>query len=150
MSDNRLKIIPENPDYIPAQNQQSKAESAFLEIAPDSDEINSTVSDGIQFHDCGTNFENISCPYCGANLDMDWWKEMMDQNYENGLKLQQNKLPCCGEHATLNELQYDSTQGFAKYSIEALNPNISELDNDQLFWMESILGCKLRVIYQHL
>ena len=31
--------------------------------------------EAIQFVDCGSNFETITCPRCGAEVDAGWWAD---------------------------------------------------------------------------
>ena len=51
---------------------------------------------------------------------------------------------------TLNDLQYDWPQGFGRFALQAMNPNIGKLNAAQMAEFERILGTKLRVIYQHI
>ena len=74
----------------------------------------------------------------------------MDEDYDgSGFRLNAFKLPCCQTTCTLNELTYDWPQGFAKFSLEAMNPNIGELPKGEVESFSGILGCSLRVIYKH-
>jgi hypothetical protein len=50
----------------------------------------------------------------------------------------------------LHELGYDWPQGFGRFALDAMNPNIGELDDRLKTQFEKILGTKLRVIYQHI
>ncbi len=75
----------------------------------------------------------------------------MDEDYDgSGFRLDSFKLPCCQATCTLNELTYDWPQGFARFSLEVMNPNIGELPKSGIVSFADILGCPLKVIYQHL
>jgi hypothetical protein len=151
MPDNWIVLIPEDPFLVPAEERQREAEALLWRLAPASDEVSSTSSDGVVFYDCGQNFGSVSCPTCGQLLSLDWWRDWMDEDYaEKGFRLVPRSLPCCGRNATLNQLTYRWAQGFAKFSLQATNPNIGQLSDASLAEIEAALGTRLRVIYQHL
>ena len=151
MSDHRIALIPEDPRFMPDESSQQAAIDLFAEFAPDAEEIESKASDGIQFFDCGQNLEHIFCPFCRAELDPDWWQEKMDGDFvAGGFQLGELRLPCCGAVTTLNGLRYDWPQGFARFALDAMNPNIGELSDQQIEEFQAILKTPLRVIYQHI
>ena len=55
--------------------------------------------------------------------------------------------PCCRAPSTLNDLDYEWPAGFARFVLEASNPNVSELPGQQVRALSRILGCKLRQIW---
>jgi hypothetical protein len=59
-------------------------------------------------------------------------------------------MPCCGVSNTLHELVYEWPQGFGRFALEAMNPNIGILEDEHKKELEELLGTKLRVIYQHI
>jgi hypothetical protein len=150
MSDNWIAIIPENPRFVPDVAQQHSARDRFAEIAPDADEIEIKVSEKVEFFDCGTNLEHIYCPCCCSEISVEWWQARMHEDYGDGFRLSQYAVPCCGVKFTLHELDYDWPQGFGQFALDAMNPNIGELDDKYKRELEAILGTKLRVIYQHI
>lgn len=151
MSENWIALIPKNPRYVPEPERQSRAKERFAEIAPDADEIAIKLSDNVEFFDCGANFESICCPSCKEELSMEWWGERMDEDYgEEGFRLEKHPTPCCNAEHTLNELSYAWPQGFARFALDAMNPNIGKLNDDSRIELEAILGAELRVIYQHI
>jgi len=150
MSDNWIILIPENPRMIPAQDQQQHALRAFRELAPKSDQVEIEVSDELRFIDCGQNFERVRCPACGKQLDDDWWNVQMNEEFEVGVSLKELELPCCRAKRTLHDLRYEWPQGFARFSLEAMNPNLGRLSPDQVASFEAVLGCPVRVIYQRI
>lgn len=102
------------------------------------------------FFDCGENFERVFCPSCRSEIPAEWWKDRMDEDSDNGFKLDAYATPCCGKKSTLHDLVYEWPQGFGCFALDAMNPNIGLLENDHKREFETILGTKLRVIYQHI
>lgn len=150
MSDNWIIVIPEDADYVPSEEAQDRAVALFRRIAPHADEVKKEVSDEIRFIDCGANLSRIVCPHCGAELEMEWWQDLMDEESEGGFPLREVPLPCCGRASSLRTLGYDWPQGFARFSIEAMNAGIGDLSEEQLAEFGRLLGCPVRKILQHL
>jgi hypothetical protein len=150
MSDNWIIVIPENPEFVPDKATQQKAAGYLHSIAPKADEITSTVSDHIEFADCGGNFEGVSCPSCCAAIEIEVWQDWMDEDYDGeGFVLRSHVMPCCGTGHTVHELRYEAAQGFRRFEVSAMNPNI-ELSDAQRKGFEEILGCLVRVIWRHM
>ena len=149
MSDNYIHIIPAEPGFVPEERRQQDAVSYFHTIAPKADEVSAAVSE-LKFVDCGGNFERICCPSCGSLLELKLWQGWMADDYkEEGFALTQHAMPCCGAQQTLHELEYEWPQGFARCDIWAMNPRIGKLSDVQRTQFEEILGCRIRVIYEH-
>jgi hypothetical protein len=149
MSDRYLILIAEDPKFEPDEEQLELAREFLEEIAGESDATEVTHSGELKFFDCGEDFEEVQCPRCGRELFIDWWQERMDEAVR-GERIQLKKLtmPCCDGKATLHELRYDMPQGFGTFSIQAMNPEINELDEDAQGELEQIVGTKLRVIWR--
>jgi hypothetical protein len=150
VSDSYIILIPQDPKFVPPTQAQRAAAALFKKLAPKSDEINATVSKGIRFHDCGENFQRVLCPSCGSELEMEWWQDSMTSEAEQNFPLRSRLLPCCSATYNLNELTYDWPQGFACFSLEAMNPDIADLTASDLKQFEQILGSPLRKILQHI
>jgi hypothetical protein len=152
MSDHWIGIIPRDPHFIPSDEAIAAAEEYMANLAPDADEIEGVVSATVQFRDCGGNFIDIRCPICNAEISIEWWHEQMgDEDYwENGFNLNPVRTPCGHDAASLNELKYDWEQGFSRFILDTMNPNIGRLDDEQVSRLEGILGCPVKVIYQHI
>jgi hypothetical protein len=150
MSDNWIALIPEDPRIVPDAAKRQRARDRFAEIAPDADEIEIKVSEKVEFFECGANFERVLCPSCSAEIPVDWWQDRMDEDSGDGFKLASYATPCCGNKCTLHELVYEWPQGFGRFALDAMNPNIGELEDKYKREFETILGTKLRVIYQHI
>lgn len=153
MSENWIVLIPEDPKLVPEQAKCERARVRFSEIAPDAEKIELLVSETIKFFDCGGNFERVVCPSCRSVIPIEWWQDRMDEDFkglDGGFKLSSYPTPCCGASKTLHELVYEWPQGFGRFALDAMNPNIGELDQRYKAEFEAILGTRLRVIYQHI
>lgn len=150
MSDNWIALIPEDPRFVPDVAAQRRVRDRFAEIAPEADQIEIKVSENVEFFDCGANFERIRCPSCNSEISVAWWQARMDEDYAGAFKLASYATPCCGAKRTLHELAYEWPQGFGRFAVDVMNPNIGELDDRHKREFEEIVGTKLRVIYQHI
>lgn len=112
--------------------------------------MSAEVSERNRFIDCGENLERIACPNCAREIEITFWQEWMDREAEEDFPLNVVALPCCGTKKNLAELEYDWPQGFSRFSIEAMNPNIADLTAETVKQFELVLGCKLRKVLQRL
>jgi hypothetical protein len=55
--------------------------------------------------------------------------------------------PCCGSRVSLNDLRYEWPAGFARLVLEAWNPNVTRLDEEEVSKLEEVLGAPLRIIW---
>jgi hypothetical protein len=150
MSDNWITLIPEDPRFVPDLGRQIRAKKRFAELATAAHEINIKVSDAVEFFDCGGNCERILCPECGCEVAVDWWQERMSEDYDAGFRLAVYSLPCCLAEKNLHELSYEWPQGFGRFALDAMNPNIGRLTEVNRQEFEQILGTPLRVIYKRI
>lgn len=151
MSDFWIAIIAADPRVVPPRERWGRARDRFEQIVGPAEEIEVKVSDHVQFFDCGENLERIICPSCKAEIDDSWWKDRMDEDFDGaGFRLAEYDVPCCAASHTLNDLEYDWPQGFARFGIDAMNPGIGELGEAQRQELERILGLSLRAIHQHI
>ncbi len=153
MSDHSIILIPANPGFAPTEQSRDQGKSVLSGMAPAAEEIRDELSEAVRFHDCGANHETTSCPSCQATLEEEWWGECMSHNFDEeseSFKLESVSLPCCGAMHSLNDLAYSWQQGFARYSLEALNPGIESVADEGKAKLERAVGCQLKVIYQHL
>jgi hypothetical protein len=145
MCDDYVYIIPEEPDLVPDEAKRQNAVAYFRGIAPKAAEVAVSVSDAVEFIHCGQNFGKISCSACGAVIELGEWQDWMDQDFTGkgqGFVLSQRALPCCGVHHSLHNLNYEWPQ--------AESPGIGKLSGEQSARFAHILGCPVRVIYQHI
>jgi hypothetical protein len=150
MSDDWITLIPEDPNHVPDATRSHRAKARFAEIVPRAERIEMQLTDAVEFFNCGQNFERITCPSCRSDISVEWWQQRMDDDYERGFKLEKYATPCCNRQCSLHELFYTWPQGFGRFAIDAMNPNVGVLDDKYKQEMEEILGTPLRVIYQHL
>lgn len=148
MSDNILKIISTNPDFIPNRQTQKTVEEFLSKVIFFPGEASISVTDFVRFIDQGANFENLYCPICAEELGMEWWQLQMDIAFQSEFSDLSVSLPCCHNMTSLNDLKYELSAGFARFLIEIRYPpkNIEEILQPQL---EEILGTPLRLIWAH-
>lgn len=148
MSDHFLVVIPADPKAT----LPSTAEDIRKALAEITGSTESRVKDygRIQFIDCGENFERISCPACGAEASVDWWGHQMDHCWddENGFDLHAHAMPCCGTPMSLDKLNYEWPQGFARWMVSARNTGRGPLTSDELMRLDDVAGIKLMAIAQ--
>lgn len=152
MSDHWIRIVPALPDHVPALQDIAAAKALFAQLAPEADEIVANEHEHIQFFDCGGNLEAIVCPRCKSQIELDWWGDKMNADFDgtSGFKMKKYELPCCSANFTLNELSYSFHQAFGQFALSAMNPNIGMLSSAEVVKFEAALACKVSVVYQHL
>jgi hypothetical protein len=149
VSDNWIVLVPLDPYAVPDGDAIEAARSALEAACPDAEEVLAEVAAMPRFVDAGQNFEKVSCPRCGAHLELGWWQRAMDDAAVLEFTTLEVKTPCCATSTTLNDLNYDWPQAFARVSIHAMNPQMLELDPAAKVKVEQLLGLPTRVIYQH-
>lgn len=152
MSDHWILIVPERPEHIPTPDKAKAALKLLEGSILDADKIEIVQKKHIQFFDCGSNLETITCPWCSSDIPVDWWGTTMSSDYDkkSGFKLNEYRLPCCSSPASLDKLVYDFHQAFGCFALSAMNPKIGKMPDDALSKIESALGCKVSVVYQHI
>jgi hypothetical protein len=148
MSDNYIRLIPTDPSYLPEPTAQQTAADLLRSFVPDADEVTAELTEDIHFIDPGANFESVSCPACRKNIG-EWWIDAMDRIWQIRFADLTITLPCCGSATSLNDLHHEWPAGFARFVLEAKNPNVRDLAAEQLEALERALGCKLRRIWAH-
>ena len=148
MPDTYLRIIPADPAYVPSALARDRALAVLQRAAPFADDIAAQVSESVRFVDCGANFESVGCPRCGADLG-EWWSEAMELGHGQHFEDLRVTLPCCRTRTSLNELVYSWPAGFARYTLEALNPGVGSLPDTVVDRIEDALGSAVRVIWAH-
>ncbi|MFD9488677.1 hypothetical protein [Streptomyces sp. NPDC059991] len=153
MSDTFLSIIPTDPHWQPNPDGAALTTAFMKKLCP-----NAAGEPEVHRHDtpafvhAGANLETISCPRCGKQLDLQgWWMPRMDQAYNgNGFSDLRVCTPCCGTDTTLNDLKYDGACGFASFEVKILNPNKSELIDEELALIGQELGHSVRQVWAHI
>jgi hypothetical protein len=149
MSENFLQLIPPQPSYVPDENAVILAEQFLNSRLSEASEVYGEVSNDIRFIEAGANFESVSCPVCGKEISGEWWSAAMEEAHKSQFSNLDIVVPCCGSRTTLNHLNYNFPQGFARFVLTARNPGIPEFDEQTRDELERIVGCKLRVIWTH-
>jgi hypothetical protein len=149
MSDNFLRLIAADPAFVPEAAAAEKARAYLTRLVPDADCVSATITERIQFVDQGANFERVSCPECGSALPEDWWSDAVEHASETAFASLDVSVPCCGRTVSLNELDYEWPAGFARFVLEAMNPNVRDLDEEEVASLALILGTTLRRIWAH-
>jgi len=151
MSDDYIHVIPEDPSTVLDAGKLDAAAAYFRSIAPQADEISTWSKKTLEFIHCGANFGTITCPSCRRLFEFDLWNDWMNADVgETGFHLTRRAMPCCAFECTLHDLIYEWPQGFAHSCIQAMNPHIGKLSDEQRTRFESIVGCRARVIYEHM
>jgi hypothetical protein len=143
-----LRVIPDEPGRVPSATARERAEAVLRLALPSADDVVSHVSEHVRFVDCGDNFESVACPRCGTEIG-EWWSVVMEAAHEQHFRDLRATLPCCGQRLSLNDLVYSWPSGFARYSLEAMNPGLGSLPERVRARLESVLGCRVRVIWAH-
>ena len=149
MSDNWLQFIPVDPTYQPAEEAAECARALLAKFTPVADEINAEFKVTTEFFHPGSNWSGVRCPLCGADAQ-EWWEAAMDAASKRDFADLKATAHCCGASVSLNDLNYTTPAGFASFVLEAMNPNVRDLQPDQQAQLQTILGCELRRIWVHL
>lgn len=149
MSDSILRIIPSDPALVPDIGAQQSAATHARQAFPKADEVTVRVEDDVTFVDAGGNFETVSCQACGAELDQEWWADVMDRAAAGSFVDLAVTVPCCGAATSLNDLRYEMPQGFARLIIEVMNPNAADAPPGVETLLRDALGCEPRFVWAH-
>ena len=147
MSPTVLKIIPTNPSYVPNKIQQDKAKISLTKLYSNKP-IDFITTDSIEFVDQGENFESVSCNLCGQNIKMEDWQDAMDKAYEKQFTDLVFMTSCCHSQTSLNDLNYHSASGFAKF-VMAISDAQNDLSKKDFLELQEVSGTTLRNIWAH-
>jgi hypothetical protein len=149
MSDFFLRLIPPSPETVPPEAARRGALTAARRLLPGADEVRELIHEQIEFVDAGCHFEKLYCPSCRSEVAQAWWLEQMDRAHEGRFQDLGVRPPCCGAETSLNELQYDWPQGFARYVLEIRNPGIGGREEllGLLVELKAVFGFQPRVIW---
>jgi hypothetical protein len=149
MSDALLRYVPNDPTYVPSSDAASRAEALLASLLPNAETVEHEIHPTVVFVDSGANWSGVSCPACDADAEP-WWGDAMSSAHESGFADLATVAPCCGNSVSLDKLNYVWPVGFARFVLQALNPNCAGLASDQLQRLGSVVGCPLREIPTHL
>ncbi len=145
MSDDWLILVPVDAQAAPPPAATERARALLAEALPRADEVTVEYAAHPTFVDAGEHFQAVRCPRCGADATS-WWSEAMDRAHLNGFRDLAIVTPCCSAATTLNDLDYDWPQAFARVRIQATNPDVIALDEPVKHAVEAVLGVPVRVV----
>jgi len=155
VSSDIFKLIATDPHWQPTHTQGESAREHVLLVAPPPPhrrayDVVLSWHDAIEFVDCGSNLEAITCPWCRTNIDIAWWADQLSARYDNGFDDLTITTHCCDRACSLNELGYDWPCGFARFQIEISNPDRDPLTAEELAALGDTLGHHLRQVIAHI
>ncbi|WP_329139004.1 hypothetical protein OG552_32250 [Streptomyces sp. NBC_01476] len=156
MSDNVLSVIPTDPWWQPGREAAGRARDLVVTFvdpdAPSGVDVDTDVTwhDTVAVVDCGSNLERIGCPQCGAEIDTEWWRDLLDYRCEDGFSSLAAQVPCCGAETSLDALEYDWPCGFARFEIAVWNPGRLWFTSDELTALADALGHPVRQVMAHI
>ncbi|MHA7859934.1 hypothetical protein ACX1DX_00905 [Tessaracoccus sp. Y36] len=74
------------------------------------------------------------------------WLEEMDRAFKQDFTDLDTVMTCCGQPASLNDLNYDWPAGFARFRLASQNPNRGWLTPDELTTISAALRHPVRQI----
>jgi hypothetical protein len=140
-----LRLIPEDPLYMPPQETHQSAAALFKELLPGCDYVLADTGP-LRFFERGELFMRVACPACSTSLD-EWWPHANYSAWMNSFKVLQVTVPCCAASLSLNNLHYQWPAGFGLFALEAHHPGMEVLPAASLNLVETILCCQLRQIF---
>ena len=149
MSDNYLRLVSVDPQWVPSASAVEAGVELLTAFLPEADEVAARPEEGIVFYDAGANTETVSCPACGSEIT-EWWGDAMDAAFESELSDLSITTPCCAAKSSLNDLKYVWPAAFGRFALEAANPATNDLTAEQLASLERVLGTALKTIWQRL
>lgn len=146
MSDTFFRYVPVDRHFQPTQ-ANADAASAYLASVLQTF-VTQTFHDDIIFIDAGENWDGVSCPICGTDLEVEWWSDSMSEAHNSHFALLDVVVPCCGAQTSLDKLRYSFPVAFGRFELEADNPNCYTLTEspEQFAQLEKLLGCDLQEV----
>jgi len=149
MSDNWLRFAPVDPQYLPSLEAANRARKLLAALTPHADTVTAKFKESVEFFDPGGNWSGVCYHICGADAEP-WRQAAMDTAWDTHFSNLTVIAGCCGASVSLNELRYVWPAGFARFVLEAMNPNISDLTAAEQGRLQETLGCRLRRIWVHI
>ena len=149
MSDHYLRLVSVDPNWSPSPEAAAAAVGILATLLPAADHVRAVGEAGVVFYDAGELAETIGCRRCGADLG-DWWQGAMTQAFASGFTDLAIVTPCCGARTSLNDLDYVYPAAFGRFALEAANPAVADVTDEQKAVIEAALGTRLRTVFQHL
>ncbi|MFJ7157152.1 hypothetical protein ACIQUQ_19680 [Streptomyces sp. NPDC101118] len=155
MSDDVLSVIPSDPRWQPDRDAADRVIALVTDLTPGvahgvDVEIDVTWHDVVTVVHCGENLERIGCPLCRADIDAQWWGDLVAVRCADGFTTLSVEVPCCGGSTTLDVLDYDWPCGFARFEIAVWNPERPWFSEDELTALAERLGHPVKQIRAHI
>lgn len=149
MSTTYAYIMPKYERYMPTSDTIKMISTIFANRNNGNLNVEYEINDSIQFYDCGGNFENMMCPLCNNEIDIEWWQEEMGKASEIAFSSLEIITPCCKKESSLNELKYCFPQGFSMFTVKIADYEQNKLliDERLLFELNSISMVDWKVVY---
>jgi hypothetical protein len=145
MADQILRVIPADPEFVPSPANQQMAWALFSSFVAKADSMTMISEGDIRFVDPGENWQGVTCPVCGADLN-DWIQDAVNVAYENGFADLSIITPCCSSVGSLNDLVYEPAAGFASFILEAVNPE-NDVSEMQMQMLKGTMKCEIRKVW---
>jgi hypothetical protein len=144
VSDTYLRIIPDDPNFVPSTGGERRVVDLLAALVPGSKVV--AKRSGVQFFDPGENFERVLCPNCRADLTS-LWQRGMDRASSTRFSDLTFVTPCCGSASDLNQLVYEWPAGFARFVLEVSGFDVVRfLPEGHIERLAQCLGCRVRQI----
>ena len=161
MSDQVLKLIPEDKNFLPDREPAEKARTLLEDFFPDGEQAEIAFSDSVKFIDGGENLERITCALCNKTTEINpfqendvgaaWWYAL-DATLSGmpDLNSLEVKMPCCGQLNKVQDIDFAGAAGFSKFELCIWNPHSANgISEAQVSELQKLLNCKLKQIWAH-
>jgi hypothetical protein len=160
VSDDYLRIVPVEMEFVPATESHEAAIELLEEFFPDGEECEVEVYETVQFIDQGENLEAVICPACRkvnrinfleeGDAGASFWLELSERFEAEEVSEIAVHMLCCNTKVPFTSLTFDWPAAFARFELSVRNPDSTEdLTESQLASIEQILGCKLKQVRAH-
>jgi hypothetical protein len=156
MSVTVLSVIPTDPRWQPEPARAERARTLVAGLLSMErrgfDEIRVTWHKQVAVVDCGENLQRITCPHCAAEIDAQWWSDLLEEHFRLGEGFDDltETVPCCRRRTALTDLDYDWPCGFARFEIEIWNPDRDPFTDGELESIAQAIGHPVRQILAHI
>jgi hypothetical protein len=144
VSEDVLRLVPTEPDWLPDDVALRRAVRVLRELAPRADSVRTEVHDAVVFS--GGPPTSVECPTCGDEVDATWWSERMERAAGQDFTRLAVVVPCCGTRTSLADLRYDPPAWFARVELRVRAPGREALTAPELARVGEALGHPVRVV----
>ncbi|WP_086348172.1 hypothetical protein [Candidatus Enterococcus clewellii] len=147
MSDQYTYISSSDPKHQLSESVAMQIIATLGSILPEL-HITYEAFDQIRFIDCGQNFSQVRCSYCGKNIT-EWWGDEMERCHSVNFENLYIVVPCCKRIMMLSQLHYSWPCSFARYAFRIENMERS-IEPTILSEISGLAGTALVLIHQHI